>query len=80
MGTALAMELVNAFGPRRGLMALDSTVHNAFTEHELGILAAAAARILAQREAAPDDLSSLPHVDMEGCSDAECLICWGAES
>ncbi|MBO4271331.1 hypothetical protein [Microbispora triticiradicis] len=79
-GMSTAVELVAARGLDHALTAVGSTVQETLSAEEMGILASAVALILAQREAAPADLSALPDTEMPGCSDAGCLICWGAVS
>ena len=79
-GMSTAVELVAAQGIDHALTAIGATVQDTLTADEMGILTSAVARILAQREAAPADLSALPAVEMPGCPDPACLICWGAAS
>jgi hypothetical protein len=77
-GAATTAALASVYGWNAAVDDVDREVQATLTEDERGILAAAVHLILAQRHAAPDDLSTLPAVEMRGCSDASCDICRGA--
>jgi hypothetical protein len=76
-GMRMAAELVHRAGPAAALDSMGDTLQSTLTQDEMGILRAAVTLIAAQREAAPDDLSGLGHVDLAPCADILCHICGG---
>lgn len=79
-GAATTLALASAYGWDAATDNVEMDMQASLSEDEMGILAAAVRLILAQRHAAPDDLSGLGHVDLTPCPDSSCRLCRGGIS
>lgn len=74
-GAATTLAMALTYGWDATADSTQRDMQAALSEDEMRILAAAVRLILAQRHAAPDDLSGLGHVDLAPCADVSCRIC-----